>query len=190
MSARKYLAYTYLIGWTKYDLWYYGLRYKNIKLKRTPEEDLWIHYKTSSTSVKHMRAFIGDPDYISVDKTFNSIGDAIDYENRILIEMDVSNNDEWLNRVSNFKSLSLSKEKHPLYGIPSTRRKQVKINNKFFDSITEAALYHDVSRSTIRTWIKNGIPTKEMIKKKLSDAKKGQKTLCLITLIMKFQEKK
>ena len=68
MTAQKYLAYTYIIGWTDQDRWYYGLRYENIRLKRTPEDDFWTYYKTSSKPVKQMRAFIGEPNYISIDK--------------------------------------------------------------------------------------------------------------------------
>ena len=171
--STKYLAYTYLIGWIDQDQWYYGLRYENIRLKRTPEEDFWTYYKTSSKPVKQMRAFIGEPNYISIDKTFESIEEAIEYENQILTEMNVLNNDEWLNKTSHLKSLLNQKENHPLYGVPSKRKKKVKINDIIFDSITEAAIYFKVSRSTIRSWIKNGIPTKETTKKKYEKRKNG-----------------
>jgi len=49
-----YLAYTYLITNKITHQFYYGSRYQNIKLKRTPEQDLWIFYFTSSKEVKKL----------------------------------------------------------------------------------------------------------------------------------------
>ena len=91
MPAQKYLAYTYLIGWSKLDLWYYGLRYENIRLKRTPEEDLWIHYPTSGKLIPETKNKYGKPDVIHIDKTFDSIDEAIDYEYKVLQEHNVRN---------------------------------------------------------------------------------------------------
>lgn len=47
-----YLAYTYYLCNKITNEFYYGSRYKNIKLERTPEEDFWIYYFTSSNKVK------------------------------------------------------------------------------------------------------------------------------------------
>lgn len=49
-----YLAYTYLITNKITNQYYYGFRCKNVKLKRHPEEDLWIKYFTSSKRVKKL----------------------------------------------------------------------------------------------------------------------------------------
>ena len=49
-----YLAYTYLITNKTTHQFYYGSRYQNIKFKRTPKEDFWIYYFTSSKVVKRM----------------------------------------------------------------------------------------------------------------------------------------
>jgi hypothetical protein len=38
------ISYTYLIGWSKLDKWYYGVRYAS---NCNPDE-LWVKYKTSS----------------------------------------------------------------------------------------------------------------------------------------------
>ena len=46
-----YLAYTYFIKNKITNQFYYGSRCRNIKLKRTPQEDLWIHYFTSSNKI-------------------------------------------------------------------------------------------------------------------------------------------
>lgn len=47
-----YLAYTYLITNKITSQFYYGSRFAHIKFGRTPEEDIWIHYFTSSKEIK------------------------------------------------------------------------------------------------------------------------------------------
>lgn len=54
-----YLAYTYLIRNKITNQFYYGSRYGNIKLKRTPKEDLWIKYFTSSKEIKKQITIYG-----------------------------------------------------------------------------------------------------------------------------------
>ena len=49
---QMYLAYTYYIYNKITKEFYYGSRYKNVTIKRTPQDDFWIHYFTSSTKVK------------------------------------------------------------------------------------------------------------------------------------------
>lgn len=39
-----YIPFTYLIGWSKYDKWYYGVRFA----KGCNPDDLWNTYFTSS----------------------------------------------------------------------------------------------------------------------------------------------
>ena len=50
----KYQAYVYFIKNKITNQFYYGSRASNIRLKRTPEEDLWIHYFSSSRKVKEL----------------------------------------------------------------------------------------------------------------------------------------
>ena len=94
MSAQQYLSYTYLIGWTKYDLWYYGSR-KSSTLD--PKDDLWIIYHTSSDLVKKLVPIIGDPDVIHIDKTFEIDKEARLYEVKVLKEHKVVDKFHWLN---------------------------------------------------------------------------------------------
>jgi hypothetical protein len=49
-----YLAYTYLITHKITGEYYYGFRCGNITHRRTPEEDLWIKYFTSSKKIKSL----------------------------------------------------------------------------------------------------------------------------------------
>ena len=47
-----YLPYVYLVTNKITDEFYYGSRYKNVEASRSPEEDFWIHYYTSSKEIK------------------------------------------------------------------------------------------------------------------------------------------
>lgn len=60
--------YTYLIGWSNLNKYYYGVRYK----KDCEPNDLWVLYFTSSQEVQEYRAIYGDPDVIQVRKTFKT----------------------------------------------------------------------------------------------------------------------
>ena len=134
MTAQKYLAYTYLIGWTDQDRWYYGVRWENVKSQRTPENDFWTYYKTSSKPVKHMIAFVGEPDYISIDKTFESIEEAIEYETKVLTEMDVLNNDEWLNQNISGAIIQTEETKRKIGLIHKGKKLSKKVKNKMSES--------------------------------------------------------
>lgn len=50
-----YLSYTYYILNKQTGQFYYGSRYKNVKLKRTATDDLWVYYFTSSKEIKALR---------------------------------------------------------------------------------------------------------------------------------------
>lgn len=96
-----YTPYTYIIGWTAQNRWYYGVRYarKSKCLYETgchPDE-LWITYFTSSKIVENFISENGDPDIIQVRKTFVDESSAIKWERRVLERLDVIHKDEWLN---------------------------------------------------------------------------------------------
>jgi hypothetical protein len=88
----EYMCYTYIIGWTKLNKYYYGVRTANTK---PPEEDLWKEYFTSSNIVHDYSSMYGDPDLIKIDKVFDNKEDAIRYEHLFLKEN--FHKDEYLN---------------------------------------------------------------------------------------------
>lgn len=93
MSIYPYTPYTYLIGWSKLDRWYYGARYR----KGCHPSDFWNPYKTSS---KHVAAFIkehGDPDIIEIRKTFSTSKETRIWESKVLKRMKVIRSKRWLN---------------------------------------------------------------------------------------------
>lgn len=88
-----YTPYTYLIGWSKHNLYYYGVRYK---LGCTPE-DFWVSYFTSSKRVNKIRNQYGEPDIIEIRKTFQSKDKAILWEQKVLHRLNVVKNPRWIN---------------------------------------------------------------------------------------------
>jgi hypothetical protein len=88
------MAYTYLIGWSKHNKFYYGARWA----KDCSPDDLWNTYFTSS---KHVKAFCkehGEPDIIQVRKVFSDTDKCKLHERKVLEKLDVLNNDKWLNK--------------------------------------------------------------------------------------------
>lgn len=87
--------YTYLIGWTHLNKWYYGVRYA----KNCHPSDLWVKYFTSSKFVKRLRRKCGEPDIVEVRRTFSSYDKAISWEEKVLKRLKIfEKQDVWLNR--------------------------------------------------------------------------------------------
>ena len=88
------MAYTYLIGWKKYNKYYYGVRFS----KKSDPSELWISYFTSSKHVKDFYSLHGEPDLIEIRKTFDDSDKAILWESKVLKKMKVLHDDKWLNQ--------------------------------------------------------------------------------------------
>lgn len=91
------MPYTYLLGWTKSNKFYYGVRYS----KNCDPSDLWKTYFTSSKHVKSYVDFHGDPDIIQIRKIFNTKDEAISWEHKVLKRLKVIQNNKWLNMTDN-----------------------------------------------------------------------------------------
>jgi hypothetical protein len=98
----EYLPYTYLIGWSSLNKWYYGVEYGIKKIPCANPKNLWITYFTSSNLVDYFRKIYGEPDVIQVRKIFLSgslesrMEEAITWEKRVLSKINISD-DMWLN---------------------------------------------------------------------------------------------
>ncbi len=88
------LPYTYLIGWSKLDTWYYGSQHG----KTCHPDNLWIKYFTSSDYVKEFRKLHGEPDVVRVRKTFAEPKHAIEWEYKVLRRLKVVESQRWLNK--------------------------------------------------------------------------------------------
>lgn len=92
MTATK--PYTYLVGWTSLNKFYYGVRYAENCLPC----DLWKSYFTSSKNIKMLREKYGEPDIIKVRKIFKDKTSAQIWEKKVLTRLKVLKNDKWLNQ--------------------------------------------------------------------------------------------
>lgn len=89
-----YKPYTYLIGWSDQQKFYYGVRFA----KNCNPSDLWVKYFTSSEPVAEFRKEYGEPDIIQIRKTFNSKESAILWEQKVLIKINARYNPLFLNQ--------------------------------------------------------------------------------------------
>jgi hypothetical protein len=92
----EYKPYCYLIGWSNLNVWYYGSEYGK-RSKIANPKNLWSTYFTSSKHVKQFRKEHGEPDIISIRKTFSTDLAAIYWEYRVLRKLKVRQNSKWLN---------------------------------------------------------------------------------------------
>jgi hypothetical protein len=89
-----YQPYTYLIGWTDQQKYYYGVRYA----KNCSPGDFWTKYFTSSPAVLSMRLLHGDPDIRQIRKMFSNREQARQWETRVLTRMKVVVREDFLNK--------------------------------------------------------------------------------------------
>jgi hypothetical protein len=86
--------YCYLIGWTKFQKYYYGARWS----KNSSPSDLWKTYFTSSKSVKKFVEDNGNPDLIQIRKIFTDRLKVQKWEKKVLKKLKVVTNNKWLNK--------------------------------------------------------------------------------------------
>ena len=86
--------YVYLIGWSKYNKWYYGRRTR----KYCEPNELWSKYFTSSIHVKNFRKLYGEPDIIEIRKIFNDIQSCEKFEEGVIRKLKLHLNPNWLNK--------------------------------------------------------------------------------------------
>lgn len=122
-----YPSYTYLIGWSNLNLWYYGVRLGN---KCMPSQDLWHKYFTSSTLVKKYRIKFGEPDVVQIRKTFESNLKASTWETKVLKRLQVLKNEKWLNRSISGAILPMRGYCHPRFGDVTSQDVKEKISQK------------------------------------------------------------
>lgn len=95
--CHEYIPYTYLIGWSRLDKWYYGVEY-SIKCKIANPSNLWSIYFTSSNAVKTFRRKHGEPDVIQIRKTFKTAKEAQYWEDKVIMRIGAVSKSNWLNR--------------------------------------------------------------------------------------------
>lgn len=89
--------YTYLIGWSDLNLYYYGSRWSKY-ITKPFELDLWNVYKTSSGYVHELAGKIGDPDIRQIRKTFSSREECLLWEFTVQRRLNLAARSDFLNR--------------------------------------------------------------------------------------------
>ena len=92
-----YTPYTYLIGWSDLNKFYYGVRYA----KNCHPDELWKSYFTSSKHVKDFRKKYGDPDIVQIRKTFDNSESSRIWESKVLRRVKAKNKKYFLNATDN-----------------------------------------------------------------------------------------
>jgi len=90
-------AYTYLIGWSSFGKFYYGVRFA----KGCSPDELWVSYFTSSKHVKRFAKLNGPPDIVQIRRTFDSIDAARAFESKVLKRIRKIDESKWLNKTDN-----------------------------------------------------------------------------------------
>jgi hypothetical protein len=85
--------FTYLIGWSTLNVWYYGVRYSN----GCSPKDLWTVYFSSSKRVKNFIEIHGDPDIVEIRKTFDTQEKARLHEHTVLRRIKAKHDPKFLN---------------------------------------------------------------------------------------------
>lgn len=86
--------FTYFIGWTKLNTFYYGRR----TAKGCNPSELWKTYFTSSRYVRAFRKIHGEPDIVQVRRTFTSTKKCNAWETKVLTRLDVQADARFLNK--------------------------------------------------------------------------------------------
>ena len=189
MSTKNiYQPYTYFIKWSEHDRQYYGVRYTQELNYRSPEDDLWIVYFSSSPEVEEFREKHGEPDIVQVRRKFNDPDKARLWEHKVLKRMNVANDDRWLNRSDGLSLPRMVGKNHPMYGItgenhPRYNTKQSRETKKKISNALTGRKLSDEHKRKISEANKGennpnwGRKLSDERKRKLSEANKGEKII-------------
>jgi hypothetical protein len=163
-----YQPYTYLIGWTKHNKWYYGSETGKVNKIANPD-NLWKTYFTSSTYVAEFREIYGEPDVVKVRKTFTDSKNTLLWEEKVLHRTNAVKLDKWLNRGNAGKTFSTAGFPAPNRGIPHKKETIEKISQANTGTKHSEETKHKISLYN------KGRPKSEEHKQKIGLAHKGKK---------------
>jgi hypothetical protein len=133
--------YTYLVKHKATGKVYYGSRCQNFtKFNRTPLEDFWNYYTTSSENINNIIKTEGkDAFEYEIRRTFNSIEEMASWENRVLTRSRVlERQDIWMNgNIAGYKIVTAAgakkiSETHK--GVPKTEEHKRKLRESNFET--------------------------------------------------------
>lgn len=179
-----YIPYTYLIGWSKHNTFYYGRR----TAKNCHPNEFWIQYFTSSSKVKEFRLQNGEPDIIQIRKTFPNNPDACRlWESKVLIRIDAQRDLKFLNKKNGDHKWDTTGQIPWNKGIPCSEKTKQKISkSKIGKNLgpqsPETCLKKSISNKGQIPWNKGKKDVySETSLQKIRDSKKGKprpKSVC------------
>lgn len=123
--------FTYLVGWSKLNRYYYGVRYA----KDADPTSLWVTYFTSSKVVRKFRTKHGEPDVIQVRRSFSNRAQAQLWEHKVLRRLGVPNNEVMLNKgcgqPSSAPFAPRDGAKNPFFGLSHSEAHKTMMRNRF-----------------------------------------------------------
>lgn len=118
------IPYTYLVGWSSLNRFYYGVRYQT----GCNPADLWVSYFTSSKYVKEVRKLFGEPDIIQIRRVFKTKKESMLWEHKVLRRLNVTTTEKWINKTDNkaidYKSCKRDNRKGSVAGAAKIRGKK------------------------------------------------------------------
>lgn len=155
-----YLAYTYLVRNKITGQFYYGFRCKNVKLKRHPEDDLWVKYFTSSKKISNLIKEYGKDSFECVILSKDAVPDKCYILEQKLISENIKNKlclNECCRLTGRFSTAGR---------IPSdeSRLKSSKTQKGRSKSPITEVTREKLSTSTKNTFLKNGCSVETRIK--------------------------
>jgi len=102
------MYFTYLLGWSEHDRYYYGVRYKETA---TPAS-IGTTYFSSSKYVKNFIENFGAPDIVEIRKIFDDKNKAKVWEEKVLRRIGVISSERWINKSNNnsFRGIVMDQE--------------------------------------------------------------------------------
>ena len=158
----QHQPYTYLIGWSLQNKWYYGCRYAD----NCNPDDLWVTYFTSSIYVKEMIRTHGNPDIIKIRKIFSIKSDAVLWEARVLKKL-YKNRKYWLNR--RFSSTKFIIDKITIQNNIDSKKNRT----PEYDAIVK----QHISNGSVQGHLNRSAQTKIDVSKKISNSNKNRDSL-------------
>lgn len=165
-----YRPYCYLIGWSKLNKFYYGVRYsrkyKCLHSTGCHPDDFWVTYFTSSATVAEFRTLYGEPDIIQIRKTFDTAEAASLWESKVLVKVLTSDLQHKFINKSYRRSVAGGNQSE------ETKRK-ISVALKGKKHSTERNLRK--SQAPAGCCAMKGVPKSEEHKQKIREALKGRK---------------
>ena len=166
--------YTYLIGWSHKNKYYYGSKYS----KDADPKMLWKNYFTSSVQVKKYRNKYGEPDIIQIRRQFKTSDECRLWEHKVLRRLSVNKREDFLNLTYNMgprNKENVNRNRKGIGGVPKGSPCPIKGKKACYNPETNKIFYISSIDELPEGFILGGPPKTDAHNLKNSLANKGKK---------------